>query len=151
METYNIKKKTNVRCKAIKINRQQITNSSGGSNKAVVKRCVLKTTCLPPVLHFLLCKCLFLWVPALPSPPPTPSPVLLLLFNYFGVIYDPLEGPRACSPFAFLLSIISHCSWYILITRCWGFHNKHICQVTVLNAPQCWKGNEPKLLLFTCH
>lgn len=135
METYNIKKKTNVHCKAITINRQQITNVRGVSNKALVKQWILKTTCLPPVLHFLLCKCLFLWVSGLPSLLPAPSPALHLLFNYFCVIYNPLEGPRASSLFAFLLYIISQCSWYILITRCWGFNNKHICQVTVLNAP----------------
>lgn len=118
METYNIKEKTNVHCKAIKINRQQITNVNGVSNKALVKQRILKTTCLPPVLHFLLCKFLSFEFLACHLSYPAPSPVLLLLFNYFCVIYDPLEGPRACSLFAFLLYIISQCSWYILIARC---------------------------------
>lgn len=58
METYNIKKKTNVHCKAIKINHQQITNVNGVSNKALAKRWIWRTTCLHPVLHFLLYKCL---------------------------------------------------------------------------------------------
>lgn len=109
METYNIKKKTNVHWKAIKINRQQITNVNGVSNKALVKQWILKTTCLPPILHFLLCKCLSFMFLACHLPYPHHHQYYARYYH-FCVIYDPLEGPRACSLFAFLLYIISQCS-----------------------------------------
>lgn len=51
-------KRKHARWKAIKINRRQITKVNGVSNEALVKRWIWNATCLPPVLHFLLCKCL---------------------------------------------------------------------------------------------